>query len=67
VNLWTHGGNERGLGLAEKSGFRVTGRLREGMYKNGRLLDTTMMSLLREEYFAAHPRLEDHLPDPVSP
>jgi RimJ/RimL family protein N-acetyltransferase len=66
VHLWSHGGNARALGLAEKSGFRVTGRLREGMYKNGRLIDTIVMSLLREDYFAGHPRLEDTLPDPFA-
>jgi len=36
------------------------------MYKNGRLLDTLVMSLLREEWFAAHPELEDQLPDPMA-
>lgn len=62
IHLWTHSGNDRAVGLAEKSGFSVTGRVREGMYKNGRLLDTLILSLIREEYFARHEELEDHLP-----
>lgn len=65
VHLWSHSGNERALRLAGKAGFRITGRVREGMYKNGRLLDTIVMSVLREEYFARHPEFEDLLPDPV--
>jgi RimJ/RimL family protein N-acetyltransferase len=66
VHLWSHSGNPRALKLAEKSGFSITGRIREGMYKNGKLLDTIVMSLLREAYFALHPELEDALP-PISP
>jgi len=65
VHLWSHSGNPRALGLAEKSGFAITGRVREGMYKNGRLLDTIVMSLLREDYFRRHPDLEDILPSPL--
>jgi len=64
VHLWSHSGNAPALKLAEKSGFETTGRLREGMYKNGRLLDTIVMSLVREAYFARHPEYEDLLPDP---
>jgi len=65
VHLWSHSGNPRALGLAEKSGFVITGRVREGMYKNGRLLDTIVMSLLREDYFEQHAEFEDLLPDPT--
>jgi len=65
VHLWTHSGNPRAVGLAEKSGFRVTARLREAAYKNGQLLDTLAMSLARDEYYARHPELADALPDPV--
>ena len=63
VHLWSHSGNVRALALAGKSGFEVTGRVREGMYKNGKLLDTIVMSLIREEYFARHDEFEDLLPD----
>jgi ribosomal-protein-alanine N-acetyltransferase len=62
VHLWTHSGNPRAEKLAEKSGFRTTARVREGMYKRGRLLDILVMSVLREEYYAGHPELEDTLP-----
>jgi RimJ/RimL family protein N-acetyltransferase len=63
VHLWSHSGNVRALALAGKSGFEVTGRVREGMYKNGKLLDTIVMSLIREEYFARHAEFDDLLPD----
>ncbi len=62
VRLWTHSGNPRAIELAKKSGFQVSGRLRESIYKGGRLLDTIVADLLREEYFARHPELEDALP-----
>ena len=65
VHLWTHSANPRAMGLAEKSGFRVTGRVREAMYKNGKLIDTLVMALLREEYYRAHDGLTDRLPSPV--
>jgi len=66
VHLWSHSGNDRALGLARKSGFAVSGRVREGMYKNGRLLDMVVMSVLREAYFEGHPEFEDLLPDPFA-
>jgi RimJ/RimL family protein N-acetyltransferase len=62
VRLWTHSGNPRAVELAQKSGFQVSGRLRDAVYKDGRVLDTVMADLLREEYFARHPELEDGLP-----
>lgn len=62
VRLWTHSGNPRAVELAKKSGFQVSGRLREAIYKDGRVLDTIMADLLREEYFARHPEVEDSLP-----
>ena len=62
VRLWTHSGNPRAVGLAEKSGFRVAVRLREAVYKGGLLVDTLMMDLTREEYFQRHPESEDGLP-----
>jgi hypothetical protein len=37
-------------------------RQRESIFKEGKLYDNLMMDLLREEYFARHPELEDHLP-----
>lgn len=62
VRLWTHSGNPRAIELAKKSGFQVSGRVRESVYKGGRLLDSIIADLLREEYFARHPELEDGLP-----
>lgn len=62
VRLWTHSGNPRAVGLAEKSGFKVSGRQRESIYKNGELYDNLLIDMLREEYFALHPELEDNMP-----
>jgi RimJ/RimL family protein N-acetyltransferase len=62
VRLFTHGGIPRAVKLAEKSGFQVSGRLRQAVFKFGGLHDNLIMDLLREEYFARHPELVDGLP-----
>ena len=64
VHLWTHSGNPRAIGLAEKVGFKVAARMRHAVYKNGRLLDNVVMDQLREEFYARHPELEDELGNP---
>jgi len=61
VRLFTHSGIPRAVRLAEKSGFRVSGRLRQAIFKYGRLHDNLILDLLREEYFALHPDLSDPL------
>ncbi len=66
VHLWTNSGNPRAAALAEKSGFRISARIREATYKNGRLLDTLVMSLTREEYGGRHVAFQDTLPDPTA-
>ena len=62
VRLYTHSGNPRAVKLAEKSGFKVSMRQREAIFKNGELYDNLVMDMLREEYFVRHPDLEDKLP-----
>ena len=62
VRLWTTGSNEKAIRLAERSGFQVVARLREAIIRRGKLTDNVMMDMLREEYYARHPELEDHLP-----
>jgi len=62
VRLFTHSGNPRAVRLAEKSGFRVSMRQRQSIFKNGELYDNLMMDLLREEYYARHAKLVDRLP-----
>lgn len=62
VHLWTHSGLPKAIGLAERSGFEICIRLREAVFKFGRLSDAVIMSLLREGYYARHPELEDRLP-----
>jgi len=54
VRLWTHSGNPRAVELAKKSGFQVSARMREAIFRAGKRH--------REEYFARHPELEDGLP-----
>ncbi|MHA2365976.1 MAG: GNAT family N-acetyltransferase [Candidatus Hodarchaeales archaeon] len=64
VRLWTHSGNPRAVKLAERSGFKLSGKTRESIFKDGKLLDNLMMDILREEYYSLHPELKDTLPDP---
>lgn len=61
VRLWTQGGNQRAIGLAEKSGFKVSLRQREAAFRGGQRVDNISMDLLREEYFVLRPELEDDL------
>jgi RimJ/RimL family protein N-acetyltransferase len=62
IRLFTHSGNPRAVGLAEKSGFKITARQRQAVFKDGQVFDNIVMDLLREEYFVNHPEMEDHLP-----
>jgi RimJ/RimL family protein N-acetyltransferase len=62
VRLWTHSGNPAAVQLAKKSGFQVSARMREAIFKQGQLYDNLIIDLLREEYFARHPELTDNLP-----
>ena len=62
VRLYTHSGNPRAVKLAGKSGFQVSVRQREAIFKNGELYDNLVMDMLREEYIARHPELADKLP-----
>ena len=62
VRLWTHSGNPRAVQLAQKSGFKVSCRMREAIVKDGKLYDNLVIDLLREEYFGLHPEWADTLP-----
>ena len=62
IRLYTQSGSPRAVKLAEKSGFKVSVRQREAIFKNGELYDNLVMDMLREEYFARHPEMEDNLP-----
>ncbi len=62
VRLFTHSGIPRAVKLAERSGFQVSARMREGNLKYCKLNDALLMDILREEYFALHPELTDPLP-----
>jgi RimJ/RimL family protein N-acetyltransferase len=63
VRLWTHSGNPRAVKLAEKSGFQLSMRMREAIWKDGQLFDNLSMDILREEYYVLHPELTDRLPE----
>ncbi len=62
VRLITHSGNPHAITLAERSGFKVSVRQRESVFKDGRLFDSVTMDILRHEYYALHSELEDRLP-----
>ena len=62
VRLYTQSGNVGAMKLAGKAGFQVSVRQREAIFKGGQRFDNIEMDLLREEYYALHPELEDNLP-----
>jgi ribosomal-protein-alanine N-acetyltransferase len=62
VRIFSHSGIPRAIRLAEKSGFQVSGRMRQAIIKYGGLHDNLVMDLLREEYFSRHAELTDSLP-----
>ncbi|MHA2226415.1 MAG: GNAT family N-acetyltransferase [Candidatus Hodarchaeales archaeon] len=62
VRLWTQSGNTGMVQLAQRSGFKISGRLRQAAFIRGNLYDTLIVDLLREEFFALHPELVDNLP-----
>ena len=49
--LWLHvyEYNPRAIRVYEKLGFRIEGRLRQDMFRDGRYWDTLVMGVLREE------------------
>jgi RimJ/RimL family protein N-acetyltransferase len=65
VRLWTESGKKQAVGLAKRSGFKISGKLRNTIYKDGLINETLIIDILREEYFALHPELEDNLPSLV--
>ncbi len=65
VRLWTESGKKQAVGLAKRSGFKISGKLRNTIYKNGLINETLIIDILREEYFALHAELEDNLPSLV--
>jgi RimJ/RimL family protein N-acetyltransferase len=46
--------NERAIRSYEKAGFRVEGRLREAIVRDGRFWDEVQMGVLRDEWLAEH-------------
>lgn len=51
VWAWSQSGNVRAVGAAEKMGFKVSARVREGTIMYGELHDTIELDMLREEYY----------------
>lgn len=64
VRLYTQTGNERAVAAFRKLGFRDAVRTPGAVFKAGRHYDNLNMDLLREEWYALHPDLEDGLIDP---
>ena len=62
IRLYTHSGNPQAVRLAEKSGFQVSVRQRQSIFKSGQMFDNLTMDLLREEYYVRHPELADGMP-----
>lgn len=64
VRLYTQTENERAVAAFRKLGFRESVRTPGAIFKAGRHADNLLMDLLREEWYALHPDLEDGLTDP---
>jgi RimJ/RimL family protein N-acetyltransferase len=50
IMLDVYESNQRAIRSYEKAGFKLEGRKRQAMYKNGKYLDVLQMSVLREEW-----------------
>jgi ribosomal protein S18 acetylase RimI-like enzyme len=55
VGLTVFAFNERAIRAYEKAGFRVEGRLREAVRRDGRFWDEIAMGILRGEWLARSP------------
>lgn len=66
VRLYTQSENERAVTAFVKLGFKVATRMPSAVFKAGRYADSLSMDLLREEWYALHPELEDRLENPFS-
>ena len=53
VQLWVYEDNARGIRAYEKCGFRHEGRMRDGIYRQGRYSDMLLMGILRDEFEAS--------------
>jgi RimJ/RimL family protein N-acetyltransferase len=52
VELWTLADNNRAVGMYQRCGFVIEGRLRERSWKQGEWVDHVVMSVNREEFHA---------------
>ena len=64
VRLGTQTENERAVAAFSKLGFRPAVRVPLSVYKAGRHVENLFMDMLREEWFALHPRDHDEMVDP---
>lgn len=60
ARLWTESSNVRAVGAARKLGFQPSVRLRNSVFREGAYAEGLMMDVLREEWFAAHPAMENN-------
>lgn len=58
IALTVYGFNKRAIRSYEKVGFRVEGRLREAMYRNGSYHDVIWMGMFQDEFEAAERKME---------
>jgi len=60
ISLWTTSWNGRGMAAARKMGFKECVRLRESTIMDGKVIDTIMMDMTRDEYYASR-KIKDGL------
>ncbi|MDH5402805.1 MAG: GNAT family N-acetyltransferase [Candidatus Heimdallarchaeota archaeon] len=61
VRWYTTSENIGSYKLAQKSGYQISVRKPEAIFKSGKLFDMLMLDLIRDDYFAQHPELTDEL------
>jgi RimJ/RimL family protein N-acetyltransferase len=57
ASLWTLSDRVRMIGLAQKLGFKASARLRESAIVGGKVYDTLVMDMIREEYLSKHSKM----------
>ena len=50
ISLWVHAANERGIRAYQRAGFKMAGRLRQGLRLGGRAHDNILMDCLATEF-----------------
>jgi RimJ/RimL family protein N-acetyltransferase len=53
-------GNRASMRVLEKNGFELEGRLRQSVYKNGKIIDSLIYSILKDELYDEEEQASNH-------